>query len=126
MRPYRDDKHDSWLDRYAPVFGRMTWVLTAVTLVALLGGFHPSDARRDRTILVATVLIVLVNVPSVAMVVKRLRGGEAFGELAGPMLGLVIRLVVAAWVLQFAGTISHEGRSRSPEPRKGAFTRERA
>jgi hypothetical protein len=108
MRPDQNDTRDTWLDRHAPRLGRLTWIITAVTLVALLGGFHPSDARRDTTIVVATVLVVLVNVPSMAALVGRRRGGEEWGELAGPMLGLVIRLVVAAWVLWYAGTISHE------------------
>jgi len=108
MRPDRSDNHDSWMDRNAPRLGRLTWVLTAVTLVALLGGFHPSDAQRDRTILGATALVALVNVPSVVVIVRRLRAGEEWGDLSGQILGLLIRLVVAAWVLRFAGTISHE------------------
>jgi len=108
MRPDRNDRGETWSEQNAPRLGRITWVITAVTLVALLGGFHPSDVQRDRTVGVATVLVVLVNVPSALVIARRLRGGEEWRDLAGPLLGLTIRLLVAAWVLWFAGTISHE------------------
>jgi hypothetical protein len=108
MRSDRNGPGETWLEGNAPRLGRITWIITAVTLVLLLGGFHPSDVQRDRTVGLATIGVVVVNVPSVLVILRRLRGGEEWRDLAGPLLGLFIRLVVAAWVLWFAGTISHE------------------
>jgi hypothetical protein len=94
--------------RHATLLGHLTWAVLAVTFVGLLGGLHPSDRQRDRIIAVSAVIVVLLNVPSALDAVRRLRRGATGRELVGPVVGLVVRLGIAAWVLWFAGSISHE------------------
>jgi hypothetical protein len=86
-------------------FGRLTFVILALTFVALLGGFHPTDAVRDGVLAIVGVLIVLVNVPTVLFLVRSRKTDAPTGAIA---FALAVRLVAAVCVLWFVHGISHE------------------
>lgn len=86
-------------------FGRLTFVILALTFVGLLGGFHPTDAVRDGALAIVGALIVLVNVPTVLYLVRSRKADAPTGAIA---FALVVRLVAAVWVLWFVHGISHE------------------
>lgn len=87
-----------------------------VTFIGLLGGFHPSDRRRDIALLVAAILVVAMNAPLAAWIGRNLLAPdpERIGRRRAAIMAgvaLVLRLAFAAWLLRFIGSISHEGRS---------------
>lgn len=86
---------------------RLTWAAIVVTFIALLGGTHPSDARRDAALAIAAAVVALLNAPVAWWIVRRLRGPPRRGALVA-LGGLALRVAASAWVLSFVGSISHE------------------
>jgi hypothetical protein len=94
----------------ATLCGFATWPLLVVTFIYLLGGFHPSDRKRDAVVLAAGIAILLLNAPMAREIALGFRRGARARDPWVRLVFLVARLAAAAWVLWFAGSISHEGR----------------
>ncbi len=88
----------------------MTWVVLALAFIGLLGGLHPSDQNRNTVAVVCAVLVLGLNVPTVSVLVQRIRAKDSWRVVALESLGLCFRLVAAVMVLNFVAGISHEGR----------------
>ncbi len=90
--------------------GSLTWVVLALTFIGLLGGLHPSDRSRNIVVVVAAVMVLGLNVPTVSVLVARTRAKHPWRVVVLEGLGLCFRLVAAVMVLDFVVGISHEGR----------------
>ena len=90
--------------------GSLTWVVLALTFIGLLGGLHPSDRSRNFVAAVCAVLVLGLNVPTLSVLVQRIRAKDPWRVVALEGLGLAFRLVAAGMVLDFVAGISHEDR----------------
>jgi len=81
-----------------------------LTTAALLGGFHPTDRTRDAVVVVTAAVVLAMNAPLVAWVLRAFRAPEHRRAAVLALVALVLRLCFAAWLLRFVATISHEGR----------------
>lgn len=79
-------------------------LVVAVTVIALLGGTHPSDHARDRALTIAAVLFALLNLPTVVAIVRRKL------PPTGATLALLARVAVAVLTLRLVQGVSHEQR----------------
>jgi hypothetical protein len=90
--------------RHVALTAHASLLVVAVTVIALLGGLHPSDHARDRALTIAAVLFALLSLPTVVAIARR-RVAPASATLA-----LLARVAVAALALRFVHGISHEHR----------------
>jgi hypothetical protein len=87
-----------------------TWLVTVGTVFVLLGGLHPSDESRDRTIVVSSVFIFGLSSCVVFALVNRARYHAPRRELIMGWVMFVVLIIVAISALRLAGSISHEHR----------------
>jgi hypothetical protein len=80
----------------------LSGAVLVVTFIGLLGGTHPSDAGRDRVLLVAALAFAALNVPTVVWMARH-------GVRIWVLVMLLVRCAAAIWVLWFVHSISHEG-----------------
>lgn len=116
MSAARASGNASFSARLTKVAAWSTWLVIAVTFVGLLGGTHPSDAVRDRVIVVASIIVCVLSGAVVLTLMERARTHAPTRELVTAGLMLVVRIVVAVVVLRFIGSISHEYRPRDIQP----------
>ncbi len=90
--------------------GHLSWLVVGVTFVMLLGGTHPSNAGRDRTLLVASLLVAALNVPIAVWSVKASASAEWGPARLRTWALIVSRLALAACAFVFIHGISHEQR----------------
>lgn len=98
----------------APVF--LTRVLpwasvpvAGVVFIALLGGMHPSDAKRDLIVRIALALVVALQLPAVWALLRK--KDLPFGQ---QLALLIVRLVISVPAILLAGSISHEAPAEAP------------
>ncbi|NUO48784.1 MAG: hypothetical protein HOV80_08005 [Polyangiaceae bacterium] len=87
-------------------------VVGPLVFIGLLGGFHPSDERRDWIVRIALVVVSLLQIPALLRIVG-VRRGPTRG-LGLELGGLFLRLGIAVPLILFAGSISHEQRDAEP------------
>ncbi len=90
--------------RHVALAAHASLLVVAVTFIGLLGGTHPSDHDRDRTLIIAAVLFALLNLPTVIAIARRKL------PPLGATLGLLARIAVAVLSLRFVHGVSHEQR----------------
>jgi hypothetical protein len=83
-------------------------VIGPLVFIGLLGGFHPSDERRDWIVRISLAIVILLQIPALLRILGFGRGPtRGLGHELG---GLVLRLGIAVPLILFAGSISHEQR----------------
>ena len=87
-------------------------VIGPVAFIGLLGGFHPSDERRDWIVRIALAVVGLLQVPALLRILGVGRGPTR--GLGLELGGLLLRLAIAVPLILFAGSISHEQRDAEP------------
>jgi hypothetical protein len=79
-------------------------IVAGLVFVALLGGTHPSDAKRDLIVYVALGVVIALQLPVLWALVRKEQQ-----LLVGSQLALlVVRLVISVPPILFAGSISHQ------------------
>lgn len=87
-------------------------VVAPLVFIGLLGGLHPSDERRDWTVLTSLLVVGLLQIPALLRIAGYRRGPtRGIGLELG---GLLLRLGIAVPLLLFAGSISHEHDDAEP------------
>lgn len=85
--------------------------VAGVVFIALLGGMHPSDAKRDLIVRLALGLVLALQLPTLWALFRK-------PEVSvGQQLALlIVRLVISVPPILFAGSISHAPRSNGDAP----------
>ena len=86
--------------------------VAGVVFIALLGGFHPSDKSRDLIVRIALALVAALQLPALWALFRTRE--PPFGQ---QLALLIVRLVISVPPLLFAGSISHERPTETPEAR---------
>ena len=87
-------------------------VIGPLVFIGLLGGFHPSDERRDWTVRIALAVVGLLQIPALLRIAGVGRGPSR--RVGLELGGLLLRLGIAVPLILFAGSISHEHRDAEP------------